>query len=211
MRVFRDRVEAGRLLGAALSGHAGPGTVVVGLPRGGVPVAYEVAQALGAPLDVFVVRKLGVPFQPELAMGAIASGGVVVRNESVLALLEDPDATLEQAKRRELEVLGERERRYRGTRAALDPAGKVVVVVDDGVATGATMKAAVKALHAAGAGRVVVAVPVAPPDTVRELEGLADEVVCLQAPPRFSAVGQWYEDFSQTTDEEVERLLTVAS
>jgi putative phosphoribosyl transferase len=210
MRVYRNRQEAGRLLADALRGHAGPGTIVMGLPRGGVPVAFEVARALRAPLDVFVVRKLGVPFQPELAMGAIASGGVLVRNESVLGMLPDAEHSLDQARRREEAVLAGRERLYRGSRPALDPAGKTVIVVDDGVATGAT-KAAIRALRVAGAGRVVAAVPVAPPDTCRELETLADELVCLQAPRAFSAVGQWYEDFSQTSDEEVERLLTEAA
>ena len=207
MRIFRDREEAGRLLGASLAGYAGEGTLVVGLPRGGVPVAAEVARALGAPLDVFVVRKLGVPFQPELAMGAIASGGVLVRNEPVLAMLPDAEKALERARRREQEVIEERERRYRGQRPAQDPAGRTIIVVDDGVATGSTMKAAIRALKAAGARRVVAAVPVAPPDTLEELAELADDVVCLQAPPGFSAVGQWYEDFSQTSDDEVERLL----
>ena len=207
MRIFRDREEAGRLLGASLAGYAGEGTVVVGLPRGGVPVASEVARALSAPLDVFVVRKLGVPFQPELAMGAIASGGVLVRNEPVLAMVPDAEKALERARRREQDVIEERERRYRGQRPAQDPAGRTIIVVDDGVATGSTMKAAIRALKAAGARRVVAAVPVAPPDTIEELAALADDVVCLQAPPGFSAVGQWYEDFSQTSDDEVERLL----
>jgi putative phosphoribosyl transferase len=211
MRVYRNREEAGRLLADSLGSHAGPGTIVMGLPRGGVPVAFEVARALRAPLDVFVVRKLGVPFQPELAMGAIASGGVLVRNESVLGMLPDAEHSLHQARRREEAVLAGRERLYRGSRPALDPAGKTVIVVDDGVATGSTMKAAIRALRVAGAGRVVVAVPVAPPDTCRELESLADELVCLQAPRAFSAVGQWYEDFSQTSDEDVERLLTKAA
>jgi putative phosphoribosyl transferase len=210
LRVYRDRGEAGRALAGALSGFAGPQTVVVGLPRGGVPVAYEVARALRAPLDVYVVRKLGAPFQPELAMGAIASGGVLVRNESVLAMLPDAEDSLERVRQREQAVLAERERRYRGSRPPLDPHGKTVIVVDDGIATGSTMKAAVRALKAAGAARVVVAVPVAPPETCRELQSLADEVVCLQAPRLFSAVGQWYEDFSQTSDEEVERLLEEA-
>lgn len=207
MRIFRDREEAGRLLGASLAGYAGEGTLVMGLPRGGVPVASEVARMLDAPLDVFVVRKLGVPFQPELAMGAIASGGVLVRNEPVLAMVPDSDQALERARRHEQQVLEERERRYRGQRHARDPAGRTVIVVDDGVATGSTMKAAIRALKAAGARRVVAAIPVAPPDTVEELAALADDVVCLQAPPGFSAVGQWYEDFSQTSDDEVERLL----
>ena len=207
MRIFRDREEAGRLLGASLAGYAGEGTLVVGLPRGGVPVASEVARALSAPLDVFVVRKLGVPFQPELAMGAIASGGVLVRNEPVLAMVPDAEKALERARRREQDVIEERERRYRGQRPAQDPAGRTIIVVDDGVATGSTMKAAIRALKAAGARRVVAAVPVAPPDTIEELAALADDVVCLQAPPGFSAVGQWYEDFSQTSDDEVETLL----
>ncbi len=211
MRVFRNREEAGRLLAEALRGHAGPGTIVVGLPRGGMPVAFQVARALHAPLDVFVVRKLGVPFQPELAMGAIASGGVLVRNESVLAMLTDAERSLEQARQSEASVLAERERRYRGLRPALDPSGKTVIVVDDGVATGSTMKAAIRALQAAGAARVVAAVPVAPPDTCHELASLADDVVCLQAPRAFSAVGQWYEDFTQTSDEEVESLLGEAA
>lgn len=211
MKVYRDREEAGKLLGEALSAYADGKTVVVGLPRGGVPVAYEVARALGAPLDVFVVRKLGVPFQPELAMGAIASGGVLVRNESVLAMLPAADQVLERARQREEPVLAERERRYRGTRPPVGVADRTVIVVDDGIATGSTMKAAVRALKAAGAAQVVVAVPVAPPDTCRELESLADDVVCLQAPRVFSAVGQWYEDFSQTSDEEVERLLGTAA
>ena len=210
MRIFRDREEAGRLLGASLAGYAGEGTLVMGLPRGGVPVASEVARMLDAPLDVFVVRKLGVPFQPELAMGAIASGGVLVRNERVLAMVPDAEQALERARRREQQVLEERERRYRGQRPARDPAGRTVIVVDDGVATGSTMKAAIRALKAAGARRVVAAVPVAPPDTVEELAALADDIVCLQAPPGFSAVGQWYEDFSQTSDDEVERLLRAA-
>jgi putative phosphoribosyl transferase len=207
MLIFRDRQQAGRKLAEALADRAGPDTVVVGLPRGGVPVAYEVARALGAPLDVFVVRKLGVPFQPELAMGAIASGGILVRNEDVLRLVPDADANLERARRREQAALEERERLYRGKRAALDVTGRRVIVVDDGVATGSTMKAAVQALKAAGAANVVVAIPVGPPDTCSELKRLADEVVCLQTPAMFSAVGQWYEDFGQTSDEEVGRLL----
>lgn len=207
MRVYRNREEAGRLLAGALGEYAGDETIVVGLPRGGVPVAFEVARGLGAPLDVYVVRKLGVPFQPELAMGAIATGGVLVRNESVLELIPDAENSLERARQREAAVLAERERRYRGARPPLDLHGKTVVVVDDGIATGSTMEAAVRALKAAGAGRVVVAVPVAPPDTCRELGSLADDVVCLQSPSVFSAVGQWYDDFTQTTDEEVERLL----
>ena len=207
MMVYRDRKHAGELLAKALAGHAGEDTLIVGLPRGGVPVAYEVARVLGAPLDVFVVRKLGVPWQPELAMGAIATGGVLVRNEDVLRLMPGSEAALEKARRAEQRVLEERERRYRSGRPGLEVAGRKVVVVDDGLATGATMKAAVQALRQAGAGRVVVAVPVGPPDTCAELRQLADEVICLQEPPMFSAVGQWYDTFGQTSDAEVTRLL----
>ena len=211
MRIYRDRQDAGRQLADALLAYAGPDTVVVGLPRGGMPVAAEVASRLGAPLDVFVVRKLGVPWQPELAMGAIASGGVLVRNERVLQLLPDPEASLAQVRQREQAVLAGREAMYRGQRPALDLAGKRVIVVDDGVATGATMKAAVKALRKSGASSVIVAVPVGAPDTCRELEEQADALVCLQSPRLFSAVGQWYEDFGQTTDEEVGEILRSAS
>ena len=207
MRIFRDRKDAGQRLAEALDSYAGPDTVVVGLPRGGVPVAAEVARRLRAPLDVFVVRKLGMPFQPELAMGAIASGGVLVRNEEVLRLLPDAEASLARVREREQVLLAEREALYRGRRPALDVTGKRVIVVDDGVATGATMKAAVMALRGAGAAGVVVAVPVGAPGTCRELEDMADALVCLQAPRMFSAVGQWYEDFGQTTDEEVEAIL----
>lgn len=207
MKVFRDRRDAGRQLAEALLPQGGPDTVVVGLPRGGMPVAEEVARRLDAPLDVFVVRKLGVPFQPELAMGAIASGNVLVRNEEVLRLLRDPEESLEQVRQVEQGTLAERERLYRGQRAAVPLAGRRVIVVDDGVATGSTMKAAIDALRAAGAAAVVVAIPVGPPDTCLELEALADEVVCLQRPRMFAAVGQWYEDFGQTSDAEVEAIL----
>jgi len=210
MRIYRDRQDAGQQLADALGAYAAPDTVVVGLPRGGMPVAAEVARRLGAPLDVFVVRKLGVPYQPELAMGAIASGGVLVRNERVLRLLPDAEASLAQVRQRELVVLAAREAMYRGQRPALDLAGKRVIVVDDGVATGATMKAAVKALRKSGASSVIVAVPVGAPDTCRELEDEADALVCLQSPRLFSAVGEWYEDFGQTTDEEVGEILRSA-
>ena len=211
MRIFRDRQDAGRQLADALLAYEGPDTVVVGLPRGGMPVAAEVADRLGAPLDVFVVRKLGVPYQPELAMGAIASGGVLVRNERVLRLLPDAEASLAQVRQREQAVLAGREAMYRGQRPALDLVGTRVIVVDDGVATGATMKAAVKALRKSGASSVIVAVPVGAPDTCRELEEEADTLVCLQAPRLFSAVGQWYEDFGQTTDDEVGEILRSAN
>lgn len=211
MKIFRDRKDAGRQLAEALLPQAGPDTVVVGLPRGGMPVAAEVARRLDAPLDVFVVRKLGVPFQPELAMGAIASGDVLVRNEEVLRMLHDPEESLEQVRQIEQATLEERERLYRGRRVAAALGGRKVIVVDDGVATGSTMKAAIGALRAAGAAAVIVAIPVGPPDTCGELEALADEVVCLQRPRMFSAVGQWYEDFGQTSDAEVEAILGSAA
>jgi len=207
MMIYRDRKHAGELLARALSTHGGKDTLVVGLPRGGMPVAQEVAGLLGAPLDVFVVRKLGLPWQPELAMGAIATGGVLVRNEDVLRTLPDSGKVLDSVRREEQKVLEDRERRYRSGRPGLEVTGRKVIVVDDGLATGATMKAAVQALRQAGAARVVVAVPVGPPDTCAELRDLADEVVCLQEPRMFSAVGQWYDDFGQTSDEEVTQIL----
>jgi putative phosphoribosyl transferase len=207
MRVFRNRRDAGRQLATALESRGYMKPVVMGLPRGGVPVAFEVAARLGSPLDVFVVRKLGVPCQPELAMGAIASGGILVRNDDVLRAIGGGEmalAAVERAERRELE---RREWLYRGDRPGAAVRGRDVLIVDDGLATGATMKAAVLALKQAGARRVVVAVPVGPPETCAELEALADEVVCLQRPARFMAVGQWYEEFGQTTDDEVRSLL----
>jgi putative phosphoribosyl transferase len=211
MRVFSDRREAGQALARALESFKARDPVVLGLPRGGVPVAYEVAKALGAPLDVFVVRKLGVPWQPELAMGAIASGDVLVRNESVLAGMRDADEALARVREQELAELERRERAYRSGRPAIPLGGRTVIVVDDGLATGSSMKAAVKALRVAGAEWIVVAVPVGPPDTCRHLEALADELVCLERPSLFMAVGQWYEDFGQTQDEEVSELLQQAS
>lgn len=207
MRVFRDRREAGRALGAALADELGAHPVVLGLARGGVPVAAEIAAALDAPLDVFVVRKLGVPWQPELAMGAIASGDVLVRNEDVLAGLPQAEAALETVRRRETTELAARERRYRGSRAPVPVAGRRVIVADDGLATGSSMIAAVRALRQAGARSIVVAVPVGPPETCRRIESLCDRLVCLERPRWFMAVGQWYEDFRQTEDEEVRELL----
>ena len=211
MRVFRDRREAGRALASALADESDACPVVLGLARGGVPVAAEIAEALGAPLDVFVVRKLGVPWQPELAMGAIASGGVLVRNEEVLARLPQAEASLDAARQRETEELAARERRYRGSRPAVPVAGRRVIVADDGLATGSSMIAAVRALRKAGAESVVVAVPVGPPDTCRRIEGLCDRLVCLERPRWFMAVGQWYEDFRQTEDDEVSELLVTAA
>jgi len=210
MRIYRDRREAGQALAHALQDAAQSSPVVLGLARGGMPLAFEVAATLRAPLDVFVVRKLGVPWQPELAMGAIASGGVLVRNEDVLRNIPDAERALESVRLRESRELLARERRYRGSREAIPVQGRAVIVVDDGLATGASMQAAVEALIQAGAASVTVAVPVGPPETCVRLAGCADRVVCLQQPRDFMAVGQWYEDFGQTSEQEVTDLLAAA-
>jgi predicted phosphoribosyltransferase len=181
--------------------------VVLGLPRGGVPVAAEVAQALDAPLDVFMVRKLGVPGHEELALGAIASGGVRVLNLDVLAAIDIPDEAVEAVAARELSELERQERYYRGDRPPLQLAERVAIVVDDGLATGATMRAAVHALRNRGAARIVVGVPVAPAQTCQSLRRDADQVVCAFTPEPFTAVGRWYSDFSPVSDEEVRSLL----
>ena len=206
---FADRTAAGRALAEAMRGQV-RADVVLGLPRGGVPVAAQVAAALGADLDVFVVRKLGAPEQPELAMGAIASGGVRVMNAPVLRHLRLRDEDVEQVAARELVELERRERPYRGDRPPPQLTGAAVVLVDDGLATGATMRAAVQALQALAPQRIVVAVPVGAPDAVELLRGAADDVVCLHAPAGFGAVGTYYRDFAQTTDDEVRRLLSGA-
>ena len=209
---FPDRAEAGRVLGTKLSKYAGRDDVIVlGLPRGGVPVAYEVARALRVPLDVFIVRKLGVPGFEELAVGAIASGGVRVLNEDVANALPNADEIIEAVTQQEIAELERREHEYRDGRPAPEIGGKTVILIDDGLATGATMRAAVKALRQRGAAKIVVAVPVGPPDTCQEFEDLADEVVCASAPEFFQAVGQYYEDFSQTSDDEVRDLLNRAA
>ncbi len=205
--IFRDRREAGRLLGERLIDRVGEAPLVLGLARGGMPVAFEVAQALRAPLDVLVVRKLGAPFQPELAMGAIAGGGVVVRNEEVLRMLPDAEAALLQASQREQPELARRERSYRGGREPLNIDDREIVLVDDGVATGASVEAAMVALRELGARRIVLAVPVGAPESMHRLRTLADATVCLSQPARFAAVGQAYENFGQTSDEEVRALL----
>jgi len=211
-RAFPNRAEAGRLLAGKLNKYAGGDDVIVlGLPRGGVPVAYEVARALNVSLDVFIVRKLGVPGFEELAVGAIASGGVRVLNEDVMRALPNADEIIEAVTARETAELERREQSYRDGRPAPELRGRTVILVDDGLATGATMRAAVKALRQRGVAKIVVAVPVGPPDTCREFEDEADEVVCATAPEFFQAVGQYYEDFSQTTDDEVRELLARAA
>jgi predicted phosphoribosyltransferase len=209
--VFRDRVEAGDVLASRLGHHAGkPEVLVLALPRGGVPVGARVARALGAPLDVFVVRKLGVPGHEELAMGAIASGGVRVHNEEVVDKLHIDDATLQRVAEVEQQELARRERSYRGQRPPPGLTGRVVILVDDGLATGSTMRAAVAAARRLGPARVVVAVPTAPASTCEQLRGEADEVVCATTPRPFRAVGYSYRSFPQTTDEEVRELLQTA-
>ncbi len=185
--------------------------IVLALPRGGVPVAFEVAQRVRVPLDVCVVRKLGVPGHEELAMGAIASGGVRVLNEDVLYVLPDAQSIVEMVTAIEREELKRRERDYRSNRPAPEVRGRTVILVDDGLATGATMRAAAAALRQQGAAKIIVAVPVGAPGTCHEIRSVADEVVCLQTPGSFMGVGQYYEDFSQTTDEEVRELLAASA
>jgi predicted phosphoribosyltransferase len=207
---FRDRAEAGRALAQRLAAYEGDANVIVlGLPRGGIPVAYEVARALRAPLDVFVVRKLGVPGHEELAMGAIASGGVTVFDPGIADRI--PRRELNSVVATESAELDRREQLYRDHRPPQNPAGKTVILVDDGVATGASMQAAVHALRALTPQRIVVAVPVASRDACETMARVADEVVCVLTPERFYAVGQWYDNFSQITDDEVRALLERAA
>src|SRR5712671_4783298 len=206
--LFRDRREAGRLLAEKLADYADRSDVLVlALPRGGVPVADEVARALGAPLDVFVVRKLGVPGSEELAMGAVATGGVRVLNDQLVNRLGIPDHLIDAVAVREGQELARRERLYRGGRPLLDVRDRTVILVDDGLATGATMHAAIAALRQLYPARIVVAVPTASPETCEEMRAEADDVICAVTPEPFHAVGRWYQDFSQTTDEEVGALL----
>jgi erythromycin esterase-like protein/adenine/guanine phosphoribosyltransferase-like PRPP-binding protein len=206
--LFRDRREAGRQLAAKLSAYANRrDLLVLAMPRGGVPVAYEIARALGAPLDVFVVRKLGVPGYEELAMGAVATGGVRVLNDGVVKQLGIPGHLIEAVAARELQELARRERLYRGGRPPPDVSGRTAILVDDGLATGATMHAAIQALRQQLPARIVVAVPTASPETCEEMRSEVDDVVCAITPDPFHAVGRWYQDFSQTTDEEVRDLL----
>ena len=205
---FKNRAQAGKLLATKLGNYSGRNdTVVLALPRGGVPVAFEIAQALHAPLDVFMVRKLGLPGQEELAMGAIATGGVRVLNRDVVGYLAIPQTIIDSVAIQEQRELDRRERLYRGDRPALDVRGRTVILVDDGLATGSTMFAAIAALKKLGPNQIIVAVPVAPPSTVDLIEKEVTELVSVMEPEPFDGVGRWYEDFSQTTDLEVSDLL----
>ena len=205
---FRNRTDAGRRLAEKLAAYADrPDVLVLALPRGGVPVGFEVARALGAPLDVFLVRKLGVPGYEELAMGAVATGGVRVLNDEIVRGLGISEHEIDAVVARELRELSRRDRLYRGDRPLWDVAGRTVILVDDGLATGATMRAAVQALRQQQPGRIVAAVPTASPDTCQVLKAEADDVICAITPEPFFAVGHWYDDFAQTTDDEVRELL----
>lgn len=210
-RIFRNRAQAGRLLGKAVSRRLGNASaIVLGLPRGGVPVAVAVARVLGAPVDALIVRKVGVPGHRELAMGAIAAGGVTVRNEELLAAFPGAARQFDAVAREERAELERRELAYRGQRGPLVLKDRTAVLVDDGVATGATLRAAIAAARQLGAARVVVAAPVASGEALSVLAVEADDVICLEASPTFLAVGQWYRDFPQVTDEEVRDLLAPA-
>jgi predicted phosphoribosyltransferase len=210
--LYRDRADAGRRLAETLKGYAAvPNLLVLGLPRGGVPVAFEVAKELNAPLDVFIVRKLGVPGYEELAMGAIASGDVIVLNERVIAQVGIPGPMIDQAVERERRELERRERAYRGDRPRPDVKGCTVILIDDGLATGATMRAAAAALRKQEPKRLIIAVPVAAAETCDEFRDEVDDIVCAITPEPFYAVGAWYADFSQTTDDEVRALLRLAN
>jgi putative phosphoribosyl transferase len=212
MLPFADRTEAGQVLAELLESYAHrPGVIVLGLPRGGVPVAYEIAQKLGVPLDIFLVRKLGLPGHEEFAIGAIASGGVRVLNEQAQKIARIPESTLDAVAQKETAELERREQRYRGSASPPDLYGKTVIIVDDGLATGSTMRAAVAGLRQHYPSRVVVAVPVASAEACEMLAREADDVVCAATPEPFYAVGQWYQRFDQTSDEEVQELLEHAN
>jgi putative phosphoribosyl transferase len=209
--IYRDRIDAGRQLAARLGDYANRDDVLVlALPRGGVPVAYEVAKALHVPLDIFLVRKLGVPGQEELAMGAISTGGVRVLNDDVVNYLRIPGEVIDVVAMDELRELERRERAYRGDRPEPNIQGKTVILIDDGLATGSTMRAAAAALRQKTPARIIVAVPVSATRTCDEYRMGVDEIICAKTPEPFLGVGQWYEDFSQTTDEEVRQLLAKA-
>jgi putative phosphoribosyl transferase len=209
--LFTDRNDAGQKLAAALERYAHcPNLLVLGLPRGGVPVAYEVARSLGAPLDVFLVRKLGVPGNEELALGAIASGGIRVLNKRVIDSFRIPLRQIESIDAAERMEMNRREKAYRDDRPPIDLKGRTVILVDDGLATGSTMKAAVAAIRSRGPAHIVVAVPVAPRPTADDIRERVDDFVCVDAPERFYAVGQWYIDFREVTDEQVRELMARA-
>lgn len=210
--IFQDRIDAGRQLTTRLTKYADrPDVIVLALPRGGVPVAFEVAQELNATLDIFLVRKLGVPGHEELAMGAIASGGVRVINQDVVSYLQIPGEVIDAVAAYEQRELERREREYRGDRPPPDLRGRVVILIDDGLATGSTMRAAAAAVRKQGPARIVVAVPVAAPETCENFRSEVDEIVCAVTPEPFRGVGLWYEDFSQTTDQDVRELLERAT
>jgi putative phosphoribosyl transferase len=209
---FRDRTEAGQVLATKLAAYANrPDVLVLALPRGGVPVAFEIARALHAPLDVLIVRKLGVPGQKELALGAIASGGVRVLNDDVVRMLAIPDEVINKIAVHEQHEVERRERLYRADRPAIDVHGRTVILVDDGIATGATMRAAVTAVRQLQPAHIIIAVPAAASSTCDEFAAEVDELVCVIRPEEFFAVGFWYKHFSQTTDEEVRDLLQQAT
>jgi putative phosphoribosyl transferase len=212
MTPFRDRRDAGRKLAQKLSAYAGrPQALILALPRGGVPVAYEVARALTIPLDIFIVRKLGLPGREELAIGAIASGGIRVLNNDIIRMLSIPEEVINFVVKRELEELQRREKLYRGERPLPEIRDRTVILIDDGLATGASMRAAVAGLRAQHPARIVVAVPAAAPETCDAFQTEVDEVVCAITPEPFYGVGRWYEDFSQVNDEEVRILLEEAN
>lgn len=209
--LFKDRTAAGQLLAEQLASYANAGDVVLALPRGGVPVAYEVAKALNAPLDIFLVRKLGVPGEEELAMGAIAAGGVRVLNPEIVRSLGISEAVIDNVAAKEQQELERREQLYRDGRPAPELQGCCVILVDDGLATGATMRAAVMALKNQQPAQIIVGVPVSSPETCQEFEKEVDKIVCAMTPRPFHSVGHWYETFAQTSDEEVRTLLEQAA
>ena len=205
--IYKDRVSAGRALAKRLSDFKNTNVVVLALPRGGVPVAYEVAREINAPLDVIVVRKLGVPFQAELAMGAVGEGGVVVRNEQVIQMARISSEQFEDARLRELEEVANRASKFREGRPAANIANHQALIVDDGIATGSTAQAACEVARQLGAEKVILAVPVGSREAIETLSKIADQVICLEVPENFFAVGEWYEDFSPVLDHDVVQLL----